>query len=132
MVCTIAPLVLAQDYRIPDTVVPSNYEIELFVPQSVFTGANTTFEGKIRINFSILKTTTPKLVGEVSITFTVTTTTSEINFHHRNNIEQLTLTDSNGNSITTYNDTYDSVTEIYTIQLESSLTVGNEYILNIV
>lgn len=46
-VCTIAPLVLAQDYRIPDTVVPSNYEIELFVPQTVFTGENSSFEGNI-------------------------------------------------------------------------------------
>lgn len=50
-VCTIAPLVLAQDYRIPDTVVPSNYEIELFVPQTVFTGENATFEGNILIKF---------------------------------------------------------------------------------
>lgn len=70
-------------------------------------------------------------VGEVSITFTVTTTTSEINFHRRNTIQELTLTDSAGNAITTYNDSYDSVTEIHTIQLESNLTVGSEYILNI-
>lgn len=47
----VTPLVLAQDYRIPDTVVPSNYEIELFLPQTVFTGANTTFEGNILIKF---------------------------------------------------------------------------------
>ncbi|XP_066250976.1 membrane alanyl aminopeptidase-like [Euwallacea similis] len=104
----------AENYRIPETAIPSNYEIDLFVPQSVFQGLNETFE------------------GEVTITFTVTNSSSDLSLHHRNaNISKLTLTDSNNETNTEVTQSYNNVTEIFTITFEEPLDIDIEYYLNI-
>lgn len=69
-------------------------------------------------------------LGEVTITFTVNNSTSEINLHHRLTITDV-LVSSGGESLQVSNTAYDNTTEIYTITLQNALTVGIEYSLNL-
>ena len=39
-------LAAAHAYRLPETVHPSRYMVDLFIPEDVFTGKNLTFEGE--------------------------------------------------------------------------------------
>ncbi|XP_066141793.1 membrane alanyl aminopeptidase-like [Euwallacea fornicatus] len=104
----------AQNYRISETAVPSNYEIDLFVPQGVFLGLEQFFEGK------------------VIITFTVTNSSSDLSLHYRNAyINELSLTDSDNETNTVVGQSYDNVTEIFTITFEDPLEIDTEYYLNI-
>ncbi|XP_050293247.1 membrane alanyl aminopeptidase-like [Anthonomus grandis grandis] len=105
---------IAEDYRLPATVVPSRYTIDLFVPDGTFTGQNQTFE------------------GEVTIRFTVANSTSSISFHHR--VEQLTsvsLATASGVNVPISFISYSNVTEIATYNASTALVVNTEYDLHI-
>ncbi|XP_066141997.1 membrane alanyl aminopeptidase-like [Euwallacea fornicatus] len=105
-------LAYSQDYRLPKTVSPSRYVVNLFIPHEVFTGDNTTFE------------------GEVTMTFTVTETTSQIKLHHRVNVTNYTLVGEDGDIPVTGD--YNLVTEFFTLNTSTNLTPGFSYNLNII
>ncbi|XP_050293698.1 uncharacterized protein LOC126734205 [Anthonomus grandis grandis] len=106
-------LAAAQTYRLPETVLPSRYVVDLFVPEDVFTGQNRTFEGTVSINFK------------------VNVNTSEIQLHHRVNCTTMELTYGTSNIITISNSTDNSTTEILTLTLSESLSPNIEYQLKI-
>lgn len=51
VICCIGfPLATSQDYRLPEIFEPSRYQVNLFIPEGVFSGENDTFEGKLFVN----------------------------------------------------------------------------------
>ncbi|XP_066251307.1 membrane alanyl aminopeptidase-like [Euwallacea similis] len=100
-------LVHSEDFRLPETVSPSKYVVDLLIPHEVFTGDNTTFE------------------GEVTMTFTVTESTSQIKLHQRVNGTRYTLFNED-EEISVTNE-YNSVTEIDTLSTATNLTTGVSY-----
>lgn len=45
--CTVLTVAKGQDYRLPETIWPSKYEVDLLIPDTVFTGETDIFEGKL-------------------------------------------------------------------------------------
>lgn len=44
--CIAFAVVNGEDYRLPETIWPSKYEVDLLIPDTVFTGETNIFEGK--------------------------------------------------------------------------------------
>jgi len=100
-----------EDYRLPQTVTPTEYTITLQPDYNNF----TTF------------------TGEVEITVQAITNTKNISLHYdKINIESRTVTDLNGNEFELDDDSYDETTNIYTLTLKSDeLTAKEFYRINI-
>lgn len=100
------------DYRLPSLFSPSHYDIELTLTKEVFDGTITTFGGKVYIDFTVLENT------------------KDIKIHGAIAINSLQLSSSDGTILST-NYTYENVTEILLISVNSSLYVGTSYTLSV-
>lgn len=45
--CTVLTVANGEDYRLPETIWPSKYEVDLLIPDTVFTGETNIFEGML-------------------------------------------------------------------------------------
>nr|ADI48182.1 membrane alanyl aminopeptidase 2 [Chrysomela tremula] len=97
-------------YRLPDTQIPSKYEIDLSLSDTVFKGNETFFN------------------GSVMITFQVTENTNEIKLHSAVTIHNVKLLPTNEIIL---NHTSNSTTEILTIPLTTTLNISTNYALAI-
>ncbi|CAH1153782.1 unnamed protein product [Phaedon cochleariae] len=95
-------------YRLPETQIPSEYEIDLYLSNSVFQGNDTSFNGSVMIKFQVTKST------------------NQIKLHSAVTIHQVRLLQE---VVSVLNYTLNSTTEILTIDLTTPLNSSTEYAL---
>lgn len=104
-----------QEFRLPETQIPSNYDIHLTFPDEIFNGANTVFS------------------GVVDITFELTVASTVIKLHSPGEVKtaKLVLQSEPDKSITVLPTTYNTTTEILSLTFENELVSNTSYKLTI-
>lgn len=103
----------AEGYRLPDTQIPSTYDIHLTFPDEIFNGETKIFS------------------GVVSVTFESSVSTKIIIIHAPGDVKsaQLVLESAPSNSLTINKVEYNSITELLSLSLEDELVTNSPYTL---
>ncbi|XP_057655305.1 aminopeptidase N-like [Diorhabda carinulata] len=102
-----------ENYRLPNTSIPSRYQIMFSIPTEVLTRESNTFTGAVIIRFQVTKPT------------------DVVHLHSAVNISSMSLKYNENFTVAINNVSTNYTTEILTVKLTKNITVGIDYDLEI-